>query len=255
MLIDIAVAVIKNHDVRDASIGGHTVAVTGAGKERRRIIRRQIIGRELPFIRNAIEVMRQITRAFIQRDADEIYAVAILLFHPMEGFDLLFEILPHLSQIPMQLVVVGSGNEDIMKKMLTWSGKCKNIHYFDTFDVKLASQIYAASDIFLMPSKFEPCGLGQLIAMRYGTIPVVRSVGGLKDTVLDYEVETKSGTGFVFKNYDAIEFLVAMVRAFEHYKHKKSWDALVLRAMAVDHSWEQSVKKYEKEFYSLLQSK
>lgn len=169
-----------------------------------------------------------------------------------KGFDLLFEFLPTLATMNLQLVMLGTGQTSLMKTLNKWSHKAENIRAYMLFDLKLASQIYAASDIFLMPSAFEPCGLGQLIALRYGSIPIVHSVGGLKDTVLEYNPKTGEGNGFTFPNYNSTEFLMAIVRALENYKHKDAWHKLIKNAMQADYSWDSSVKKYEKEFYALL---
>lgn len=108
----------------------------------------------------------------------------------------------------------------------------------------LAQKIYAASDIFLMPSKFEPCGLGQMIAMRYGTLPLVRETGGLKDTVIPYNEYTGEGTGFSFTNYNAHNFKDVMFLAMKAYKNKDVWNSLIKRAMEQDFSWNASARSY-----------
>jgi starch synthase len=110
-------------------------------------------------------------------------------------------------------------------------------------DEQLARLIYGGSDIFLMPSRFEPCGLGQLIAMRYGAIPVVRHTGGLADTVKD--VTEKKGNGFVFQNYTVLEMLEAIKRAVESFYHREEWKNLMRRNMKLDFSWKASARKYE----------
>ncbi|MBU4331757.1 glycogen synthase [Patescibacteria group bacterium] len=162
-----------------------------------------------------------------------------------KGFDLFMEIADHLLRLDLQFVITGSGGdkyERFFKKLQKQYPKKAGIHL--KFDIKKASQIYAGSDIFLMPSRFEPCGLGQLISMRYGSIPVVRATGGLVDTVEDFNPRTKQGNGFVFKGYDSIEFLIAVTRALENYHHKTCWRGLVKRAMKISHSWEIPAEKY-----------
>jgi starch synthase len=98
--------------------------------------------------------------------------------------------------------------------------------------------------MFLMPSRFEPCGLGQLISMRYGSVPVVRETGGLADTVQDYDPRTDEGNGFTFAAYDAMALFAALVRATETYKHTDTWRRLLRRGMEADFSWTASARKY-----------
>jgi starch synthase len=113
-----------------------------------------------------------------------------------------------------------------------------------TFNAPLAQRIYAGSDMFLMPSRSEPCGTGQLIAMRYGSVPIVRATGGLADTVQDYDPRTGQGNGFVFKEYDRWALFATIVRAIETFKHRDVWRQLQLRAMSADFSWDESALKY-----------
>ena len=119
------------------------------------------------------------------------------------------------------------------------------------FDEALAQQIYAASDMFLMPSLFEPCGIGQLIALKYGSIPIVRETGGLKDTIIPYNKYTGSGNGFSFANYNSDELLAAINKALELYNDKVSWGKLVENAMLSDNSWANSAKNYMNLYNSL----
>lgn len=162
-----------------------------------------------------------------------------------KGFSLLVEIAEDLLKHDIQFVITGSGAKNYEKFFEKLAKKYpQKLAVNLTFDVKKASQIYAGSDIFLMPSRYEPCGLGQLISMRYGSIPVVRATGGLVDTVTDYNPETHTGNGFVFIGYDSKEFLAATVRALENYKHKDDWRRLVKRAMKISSSWEIPAKKY-----------
>ncbi|HVM32952.1 MAG TPA: glycogen synthase GlgA [bacterium] len=112
------------------------------------------------------------------------------------------------------------------------------------YDNRLAKLIYAGSDLFLMPSRFEPCGLGQLIAMKYGTVPVVRKTGGLADTVENLSLDGKKGTGFVFEDYRTEELLATVRRALEAFGQPKLWKGLVQRAMARDFSWDASAQQY-----------
>ena len=119
-----------------------------------------------------------------------------------------------------------------------------------TFDPVFANQIYASSDLFLMPSQSEPCGLSQLIAMRYGTIPIVRETGGLYDTVPALNPDTMEGRGFTFKSYNAHDMLGAVKNAIYFYQDKKKLHTLVKNLMTCDFSWKEPVKEY----WSLYQS-
>jgi starch synthase len=115
---------------------------------------------------------------------------------------------------------------------------------FLTFNAELAHKIYAGSDLFLMPSRYEPCGLGQMIAMRYGSVPVVRATGGLADTVDDFDPRTGEGNGFAFEPYDRWALFAAIVRAVENYKYEDTWRQLQVRGMSADFTWTASAAKY-----------
>ena len=123
-----------------------------------------------------------------------------------------------------------------------------NIFYYEA----LSHKIYGSCDAFLMPSLFEPCGLSQLMSLRYGTVPIVRETGGLKDTVEPYNEYEGTGTGFSFRNYNAHEML-ATIRYAEKifYDNKRDWNKIVDRAMAADFSWDASAAQY-KEMYDWL---
>ena len=113
------------------------------------------------------------------------------------------------------------------------------------FSNQLAQRIYAASDIFLMPSNYEPCGIGQLIALRYGSVPVVRETGGLKDTIIPYDKYTKQGNGFRFADYNAHEMMYALKRALSAYENYEEWKQIVENAMNSDYSWKESAREYK----------
>lgn len=170
-----------------------------------------------------------------------------------KGLDLIAYVMDELCQDDIQLVVLGTGEEryENMFRHFDWKYGDKvsaNIYYSDA----LSHKIYAACDAFLMPSLFEPCGLSQLMALRYGTIPIVRETGGLKDTVEPYNEYESRGTGFSFTNYNAHEML-GTIRYAEHvyYDRKREWNKLTDRAMAADFSWNVSAKKYQ-EMYDWL---
>ena len=170
-----------------------------------------------------------------------------------KGLDLIAYIMDELCQDDIQLVVLGTGEEryENMFRHFDWKYNDKvsaNIYYSDD----LSHKIYASCDAFLMPSLFEPCGLSQLMSLRYGTLPIVRETGGLKDTVQPYNEYESTGTGFSFKNYNAHEMLNT-IRYAEHiyYDRKREWNKMIDRAMAADFSWNVSAKKYQ-EMYDWL---
>lgn len=170
-----------------------------------------------------------------------------------KGFDLIAYVMDELCQDNIQLVILGTGEEryENMFRHFDWKYNNKvsaNIYYSEA----LSHKIYAACDAFLMPSQFEPCGLSQLMSLRYGTVPIVRETGGLKDTVEPYNEYESTGTGFSFVNYNAHEMLKT-VRYTEkiYYDKKREWNKIVDRAMAADFSWHVSAAKYQ-EMYDWL---
>ncbi len=170
-----------------------------------------------------------------------------------KGFDLISYVMDELCQDNIQLVVLGTGAEQYenMFRHFDWKYGDKvsaNIYYSE----ELSHKIYGACDAFLMPSLFEPCGLSQLMALHYGTVPIVRETGGLKDTVEPYNEYESTGTGFTFTNYNAHEMLTAIRYAERiYYDKKREWNKIVDRAMAIDFSWNVSARKYQ-EMYDWL---
>lgn len=162
-----------------------------------------------------------------------------------KGLDLVKHVFHEVLKNDVQFIVLGTGDkefEGFFRQMEEEYPKKVRAHI--GFNEQLAHQLYAAADLFLMPSKFEPCGLGQLIAMRYGAVPIVRETGGLNDTVEPYNEYTNSGNGFSFKNYNAHDLLNTVNRAVDFYQEKETWEFLVQSAMKKDYSWVQSAKKY-----------
>lgn len=163
-----------------------------------------------------------------------------------KGFDLVDSIVEALLRNhDTQLVILGTGNQLYHDRLAEVRAHFpEQMALFLTFNASLCQKIYAGSDMFLMPSRIEPCGLGQIIALRYGTIPVVRRTGGLADTVRDYDPATGEGNGFSFKRYDSMALYGALVRALEHFRSPTTWPTLIQRAMAADHSWAASAARY-----------
>ena len=170
-----------------------------------------------------------------------------------KGFDLIAHVMDELCQDPIQIVVLGTGDEryENMFRHFAWKYPEKvsaNIFYSDA----LSKKIYGSCDAFLMPSLFEPCGLSQLMSLRFGTLPIVRETGGLKDTVEAYDEYEKTGTGFSFTNYNAHEMMNTVRYAEEiYYDKKRDWNKMIERAMAADFSWENSAKQYEELYLNI----
>jgi len=172
-----------------------------------------------------------------------------------KGFDLIAYMMDEMCQQDLQFVVLGTGEEryENMFRHFAWKYQGKvaaNIYYSEA----MSHKIYASCDAFLMPSLFEPCGLSQLMSLRYGTIPIVRETGGLKDTVEPYNEYNATGTGFSFANYNAHEMLYTIKYAMDvFYNHKRDWNKMVERAMKKDFSWNTSAPEYEKLYESMLE--
>ena len=185
-----------------------------------------------------------------KKDTPVMGMVTRLVSH--KGLDLCKAVLDELlATTDIQLVVLGSGDteyEDFFRGLAArfpeQVGLCLG------FIPDLARKIYAGSDLFLMPSKSEPCGLSQMVALRYGSIPIVRETGGLRDSVKDSG--DNEGNGFTFANYNAHEMLHAIRRACEGYSDKKGWKILVKRAMESDNSWGKSANEYIKMYKEIL---
>lgn len=172
-----------------------------------------------------------------------------------KGCDLIINIIDRLLQNDVQVVILGTGDylyEETFKNLqYRYPDKISaNIK----FDNGLAHKIYASSDMFLMPSLFEPCGLGQLIALRYGTIPVVRETGGLRDTINPYNQYNGVGNGFGFRNYNSNELMSTIEYALDLYHNKEHWNRIVRQAMESNNSWEKSAQEYKKLYEEVLDS-
>ena len=171
-----------------------------------------------------------------------------------KGLDLIQCVMDEICSDGIQFVILGTGEEQYENMFRHYDWKYNNtvsanIYYSE----ELSHRVYAACDAFLMPSLFEPCGLSQLISLRYGTVPIVRETGGLKDTVEPYNEYESKGTGFSFANYNAHEMLNT-IRYAEHvyYNKKREWNKIIDRGMASDFSWNSSARKYEELYTRLL---
>lgn len=190
-------------------------------------------------------------KLFLQRElglpeSDKTPVIAIVSrITEQKGFDLLMEVIDPLMRLDLQLVVLGGGDKRYVRFFHSViRDHPKKVAGHLEFSADLSTRFYAGSDMFLMPSRFEPCGLGQLISLRYGSVPIVHAVGGLTDTITDYNPKTRKGFGFVFTKYDSRDMLVAVVRALEVYKDPEEWSRLVQEGMRRSYSWEIPARKY-----------
>jgi starch synthase len=169
-----------------------------------------------------------------------------------KGISLLISNIHELIDRGMEIIISGTGEsyyeEVLMELESRYKGRVKTLI---DFNINLANEIYLSSDLFLAPSKFEPCGLTQMISMRYGTIPIVRAVGGLKDSVKEFSFLTEKGNGFVFKEFESRDMLDSLDRALDVYRNKNLWNKVVENAFYSDNSWNKGAEKY-KDIYDKL---
>jgi starch synthase len=169
-----------------------------------------------------------------------------------KGFDLVFEIIEDIIRLDLQFVMLVAGEREYEKKIEAIQKKhSKRIAVVIGYDNEVAHLIEAGTDMFLMPSKYEPCGLNQMYSMRYGTVPVVRATGGLDDTVEDYTGNGK-GTGFKFEKYESKELMKVIQRALKVFQQPEEWKRLMRNGMMQDFSWENSARKYINLYKDLL---
>ena len=196
-------------------------------------------------IKNKIALQEELG---LEQDHHKMMIGVVSRLTDQKGFDLVAHVFEELCQDDIQLVILGTGEEQYENLFRHYAWKypekvSANIYYSEA----MSHKIYAACDAFLMPSLFEPCGLSQLMSLKYGTLPIVRETGGLKDTVDNYNDEEKTGTGFSFPNYNAHEMLDTVRRAEGvYYDKKRDWNKIVERAMEADFSWNSSARQYEK---------
>jgi starch synthase len=172
-----------------------------------------------------------------------------------KGTELILKVLPRLFEAGGQAVILGTGDADTEMALAEMAKKHPDRLYVSAhFDDILAHRIYAGADVFLMPSQFEPCGIGQMISFKYGTVPVVFKTGGLADTVEDYNARPGHGNGFVFGLYDETQLWDALQRAWAVYRDRKKWQELMKRVMGLNFSWKESAKKYMDLYRKALRS-
>jgi starch synthase len=202
-------------------------------------------------IQNKLELQQYFQ---LQENPDIPVIAMITRLTKQKGLELVSHVFHDLMKENIQVIVLGSGDdsfEHFFEEMsYTYPDK---VRAFIGFNEQLAHKVYAGADLFLMPSKFEPCGLGQLIAMKYGTLPIVRETGGLNDTVKSYNETEQTGNGFSFSHFNAHDMLYTIKRALSFYQSKKDWYSIVRNAMSEDYSWGQSAFIYN-QLYSKLSS-
>ena len=182
--------------------------------------------------------------------ADRPLIVMITRLAKGKGVDLVLHIIEELLSKEVTVVVLGTGEKEYELAFSALETRYKNLRALITFNRVISKKLYASADIFLMPSKSEPCGLAQMIACSYATVPIVRAVGGLYDSIKSYPASDSNG--FTFDNYNAHDFLFKIYEALELYKNTSEWDKLTLRAIKSDFTWNKSASKYM-EIYSKIQ--
>lgn len=172
-----------------------------------------------------------------------------------KGIDLYYEIIDDLAKQDLQMIFLGAGDPALEKFLTKIDKRYLSVYTRVGFDARLARLIYAGADMFAVPSRFEPCGLIQMIAMRYGTVPIVRATGGLKDTVPDIDKNPNKGLGFVFEEFSAKKFHEALMKALKLFREDKiAWKKIAIRGMRRDFSWTNSAKKYLDLYYKIANS-
>lgn len=191
---------------------------------------------------NKLELQK---RLYLQQNKSVFMLGMVTRLTDQKGLDIFLECIEKILDLDLQIVILGTGEKRYEESLLYLSQRyASKLSSNIMFSEELARKIYAASDAFLMPSLFEPCGLSQLIAMRYGSIPIVRETGGLKDTVIPYNKFTGEGTGFSFRNYTSSDLYNSILMALETYKDSSVWNRIIRQAMSMDFSWEKSAGEY-----------
>lgn len=189
-------------------------------------------------------------------DAPGPIAAVVARLTEQKGIDLILQSLPDILAAGAQFVVLGEGDPSLEEGLRLTAGNHRDsIHFTARFDEPLAHRIYAGADILLMPSRYEPCGLSQLMAMRYGCIPIGRRTGGLADTIVDIDEHPETGTGFLFDEFSAFAFTGAFERAVRAFRDRNVWERLQRNAMSRDFSWRASATHYVEAYTAALRAR
>lgn len=202
-------------------------------------------------VKQKSKLKQEITELFGLPYNPEVPLIAIISrLVNQKGLDLIDVVSRELMKLPAQFVVLGTGEKKYENMFIWISNNSPNIRAWIDFKADLSNKIYGASDMFLMPSLFEPCGIGQLLALQYGSIPIVRAVGGLDDTIISYPNE--KATGFKFLGYNGWDMLNEIKHAISIFDNKEEWKKLIKNARKCDFSWERSTKEYLKAYQRLM---
>ena len=219
-----------------------------------------------PYIKKKYSAANLRGKAECKKDLQQLYGLPQKSSPPLlgivsrlvdqKGIDLLLDIIDELLSMDLQIVVLGAGDpkcQERLSKLPTTHPEKIGVKI--GFDNALAHKIEAGADMFLMPSRFEPCGLNQIYSLKYGTVPVVRATGGLDDTIEDFDPLSGKGNGFKFAHYSGEAFLSVIKRGIAVYINKKAWKQVVANGMAADFSWERSAKEYVELYQKVLKAR
>lgn len=173
-----------------------------------------------------------------------------------KGIDFVIDICRFIGDVPAKLLILGSGDENLTLDLKRQADLfSSSVSFINDYDVQLAHQVFAGSDLLLMPSRFEPCGLAQMQAMAYGTLPIVTDVGGLSDTVIDADVDPEFGNGFVAKSVDTVGVLDAIYRAKNAWTDRQRKPGIQRRGMTRDWSWVEPTRSYVALYKEMLRGR
>lgn len=203
--------------------------------------------------KNKLELQRKLGL----EEAEDIPLIGVVnRLSEQKGFDLIMELMDMLMRLRLQIVVVGSGSRDYVNFFKKAAKRHpKKFSIATPFTEEMEFMVYAGSDMFLMPSRFEPCGISQMKSLRYGSVPIVRETGGLSETISNFNPKTRKGNGFVFKSYTKEDFLIALIRALENYKYPQVWEFLTWNGMRQSYAWDLPATKYLKLYEIALKKK
>jgi starch synthase len=178
--------------------------------------------------------------------AEDVPVVGIVSrFATQKGFDMVAAVAEQLAARKLAVVALGNGEPVYERFFKSWAwASADNVRVQVRYDEALAHKIEAGADIFLMPSRYEPCGLNQIYSLKYGTVPVVRATGGLDDTIVEWNPETRTGTGFKFSGFDPRDLLATVDRALAAFSDQDGWTRLMRNGMARDYNWTQPAREY-----------